>query len=492
MPNRPSTSETGEGGTVGPSSYSRILSKHTTRISATALTLAIAICFPLPSATANAADSISIGQRYEDGLDSRHSATRLRQATDSLGYSATGYTEGRNSTDAFHDGIRSAVLGLFGHANAGVFEVLGGPPGEYLGAGTTTDVVSLYSNFRWWSEYIPYLEVDDMRLAIFAGCYTSNSDPAFGSWPEIANQKGVDATVTFPGLVYFPANCASCNYSGNYFWDRFSAYVESGNALETALNKARSDLVAKEGSAAGWDEYFITGTVESPERITLASAPEGEPFTSDPAGAGSVLAKPPPPPSTERIGGRELAVHTTEDGAILRTDLATGEFVDYTAGAASNGGEHIDEEEAIARAEAFLGERVPDFEHFSMTDESRAEHGPGDARTAFTWRTMIQDAYGPSRIDVEIDRRTGSIVYASVARTTAPAGSPPIDEGEALELAHTLADGEVATAHAELDAWDGSWRWTVTLRHSSSDRHPDVRRFIIDATSGELLVEART
>ena len=153
--------------------------------------------------------SQGIGQRYNDGLDSRHSVTSFINAAKSIGYTGSAWTAGRSSTNAWSDAMGAAVVGYFGHANAGLFQVddaATDATDQFIGAGFETDVASTDSRFRWWGEYLPFTDVDDVRLAVLAGCYTANADEIFGQFAEIGERKGIDSVVGFTDLVYYPGS----------------------------------------------------------------------------------------------------------------------------------------------------------------------------------------------------------------------------------------------------------------------------------------------
>lgn len=163
-----------------------------------------------PEGAVAAPQAASIGNRYQDGLDSRFAAERFAQSTAALGYGSSSYTSGRSASDAWGDGLRSAVFGFFGHSNAGFAQVREGstdPADEFLAAGLDGDVGA--GNLSFWSEYLPFIDVDDMKLAIFGGCYTGYSSQDWGSFGAVGREKGVDSVVGFRGLVYYPANCTS-------------------------------------------------------------------------------------------------------------------------------------------------------------------------------------------------------------------------------------------------------------------------------------------
>lgn len=93
---------------------------------------------------------------------------------------------------------------MFGHANSGVFQTDEGPTDAedpYFAAGVDTDLVSTLTAVRFFGEYLPVLDIDDMRLLILGGCYTANEHPRCGSFNDMPVRRGVDAVVTFPELV---------------------------------------------------------------------------------------------------------------------------------------------------------------------------------------------------------------------------------------------------------------------------------------------------
>ncbi|MGP3947875.1 PepSY domain-containing protein [Streptomyces sp. 7N604] len=458
------------------------------------------------AAPAHAANNVNIGQRYNDGLDSRYSVTSLTSAAQSMGYTATGDTNGRHVNDVFNDGVGSAVLGLFGHSNGGIFQTDEGATDaqdSILAAGTTTDVVSPYSNVRFLTEYLPYAEIDDMRLLILAGCDTALSS-AWGDFNKAAISRGVDSVISFSDLVYYPATTSTTavsttNYSGNYFWDRFSYHATTGVSLSTALARARTDLVAKEGNAHGWDTYVIRGAVSNPGGVKLKPAGAGEPWDSDPLAteAFSSFAQLTPIATTtsQDADGAQLTDVTTAEGVLYRA-RPDGTILDAVGTPTTSGEVTLSADQAREAAQRFVQAGVPGFSaDWTLVTDEAASHLDGDALQLLQWRTVEAGKSGTREVTVEIDRRTGAVVYLSAARGAANAGAFPISAQEAIATARAAIGDEQSPATAVADTWDTS-RWTVTIDRGLTGRTdaqlPDVERLEVDARTGDVLARTTT
>jgi hypothetical protein len=475
------------------------------RVRAGAVTLAAFTALatlPLSASLASANTASSIGHRYHDKLDSRYSAHRLAQAAQGSGYAGTAYTNGRGSDDAWADGLNSSVFGLFGHANGGVFQLGEGTTDAedpLLAAGLDTDVAPIYANVRFFSEYLPFIDIDDMRLLVLAGCYTATSTPSYGDFNAAAVQKGVDSIVTFPGLVYFPASEAGTAmsatvYSGNYFWDRFATHAQSGVTVATALARARTDLVAKEGNAGGWDRYVVRGAVASPGAVSLRPAGAGEPLNSQPLGINPypTLTSLTVASSTwvdDATHGRITQVVTSE-GVSYRT-RADGTLLDLSAPTAASGPVKVDLPQAQTLAEQFLRDNVPAVDgSWSLVRSEEVSHINGDAVALLQFRPQLAGASGSQEVTVEVDRRTGAVTYLSHTRGSADTASFAVGQNEAVAAAldwlrqrgHSTAGRITATA----DTWHTS-RWTVQVDRGLDGPFADVDRVTVDANTGQVI-----
>jgi hypothetical protein len=465
----------------------------------TAVAAAAVMTLALPPATATAVTATSVGNRYTDKLDSRWSAQRLAQASAALGYAAGVHTAGRTAGEAWNDGLGAGVFGLFGHANGGLFQLReGSTPAQdaYLVAGTQLDVAPLYSNMRFFTEYLPVTDIDDMRLLVLAGCYTATTSASYGDFNAVAVEKGVDSVVSFPGLVYYPASEAgtassATAYSGNYFWDRFAAHAQSGVSVSTALSRARTDLVAKEGSAGGWDRYVIRGSVASPGAVSLLPAGSGQALTSRPLGVAAFS-------SVQDLTVTSRSTAEGPDGPV--TDVRTAEGVSYrlqndgslldlTAPAAVTGPVVLDETAARDRAERFLLANLPGFDaSWPLLAAEPVSHEDSDELALLRYRPRLAGQAGPQEITVEVDRRTGAVTYLGRTSGSASDATFAVTETEAIDAALGFLGHDAAAARritATADTWDSS-RWTVVVDRGLADGLPDVDLVTIDAVTGAV------
>lgn len=434
--------------------------------------------------------SQGIGQRYNDGLDSRHSVTSFINAAKSIGYTGSAWTAGRSSTNAWSDAMGAAVVGYFGHANAGLFQVddaATDATDQFIGAGFETDVASTDSRFRWWGEYLPFTDVDDVRLAVLAGCYTANADEIFGQFAEIGERKGIDSVVGFTDLVYYPSACTDCAYSGNYFWERFSLYARGGNTVAIALSKARTDLVAKEGNGGGWDAYRIGGSVTAPGSVRITPAGAGTPLTSQPLGIDpysvTSLTVTTSTSGTSPMGPTE-EFETTEGVAYRR--LATGQLLDVTAPASTLGELTVSMADAQAVAQAFVKNESKSLAGWTLTDSRGRAHTDGERLAAFEWRPLNQGVHGADEVMVEVDRRTGAITYFGHAWADPDTSEFAITADEAFGIVNGLVDTADAEVSVVGDVWNRP-RWTITVDRGLDDLVPDVDRLVVDGQTGEVL-----
>jgi hypothetical protein len=464
--------------------------------------LLLSAAFTLFAPPAYAANEVSLGRRYDDGLDTRLSALHLRDAAASIGYTAGASTIGRTANDAWSDGLNSAVFGLFGHANGGVFQVDEGPTDledPWLFAGRSTDVLPLTPNMRSFSEYLPFADVDDMRLLILAGCDTAQQS-GYGDFAAVAEAKGIDAVVVFPELVYYPsttpgAAIGTTDYAGNYFWGRFAYHATTGADVRTSLARARTDLVTKEGAASGWDLFVVEGAVANPGAVRLTPADNGQLLDSDPAATTAYssfsnlsvtdLAV------TEGVAGEQLTTAQTAEGVTVRRHT-DGTVLDAVGVPSRQGAVTLSLEASRSLAATFVSTQAgASATAWQLVDERTATHGGGETLAAFTWRPTVGSvAAGPGRIDVEIDRRTGAVVYYAASRPTSEPDvvEPRLTQAEALAVVAEFASTAGADVDAELASWDRP-TWTVTVDRGHDGAVPDVDRFVLDAVTG--LVTAR-
>jgi hypothetical protein len=457
-----------------------------------------------PIGPVQAADQVSLGRRFDDGLDTRLSALRLRDAAAVMGYAAAASTVGRSANDAWADGLGSAVFGLFGHANGGLFQLDEGPTDledPWLIAGRPADVLPPGSYTRAFSEYLPFADVDDMRLLVLAGCYTAN--PGInGDFITVAEAKGIDSVIAFPSLIYYPATepgaaISTTDYAGNYFWGRFSSHAGTGVDVRTALSRARTDIVAKEGDGRGWDQFVVEGAVANPGGVRLAPAGNGQLLDSDPVPTAAFVSLAELTVTERATGegpaGERLTTVSTADGVAYRT-RSDGMLLDLAGTPSTEGSVTLSLPDAATIAHRFLavhtGLRAA---HLDLPEQGTTAHGDGEALARFTWRLPVE-ASGPARVDIEVDRRTGAVVYFAATRpatTAEPVGGPLIGAAAALDLVAAATELDGAALDVEWSVWDRP-TWTVTVDRGLDGHVPDVDLFVVDAVTGEITARLTT
>jgi hypothetical protein len=445
-----------------------------------------------PSAS-QSAEARAVAQRFNDGLDSRHSASSLVSAAKAVGYTGTAKTSGTSADAAWVDAAGSQVIGYFGHANAGVFQVDEGSTNEtdqFIAAGRDAEVVSTDSRLRLWSEYLPVVDVDDVRLAILAGCDTAHADPFLGDFSSMGMSRGIDSIVTFKQKVYYPSKCTDCVYSGNYFWGRFSAYAKAGDSVATALSRARTDLIGKEGDGGGWGSYRITGSVSSPGTVRLKPAGSGEPLTSRPLGVDPFIVDSLAVHSS-RTGTSPMGETTeveTAEGIQYRRLTSTGELIDVVAPASTVGELTLDLDAAERVARHFVGEHARAVSPTSiLVQRGLAEHGAGQELAVFHWRaSTVDELPGADYLVVEVDRRTGAVTYFAHATDRPSSDDFRLTADQAVDVVSALTSVDGADISVTQDVWDRP-RWTVTVDRGLDGLVPDIDRFVIDGDSGEVL-----
>ncbi|WP_338783929.1 PepSY domain-containing protein [Streptomyces sp. DG1A-41] len=471
-----------------------------------ALSAAFVCALTVGAQPAQAVGETSLGRRFNDGLDTRLSATAFRDAARTIGYTGTSYTSGRSADNAWADGMDAGVFALFGHANGGIFQTDEGTTDDLdaiLAAGRTYDVAPIYENLRFFTEYLPYTDMDDMRLLVLAGCDTAQTGQ-LGNFNDVAVSRGIDSVISFSDLVMYPATTSgtlpsATNYSGNYFWSRFSYHATTGVSVSTALSRARSDLVAKEGSAGGWDKYVVRGAAANPGAVKLKPAAEGEPFNSQPVATPTFSSPasltPVSTTSAEGPSGEPLTTVHTAEGVEYRTD-ADGSLYDLVGVPSTSGEQSLDAAEVRAAAEEFVGRNVPGWSaDWELVAEESVSHIAGDAVTLLRWRPTEAGHPGAREVTVEVDRRTGAVTYLSAARGTAGTAGFVVTAEEAVAAARAAIGDDHGTATATPDTWDTS-RWTVTVDRGLTGRPgaetPDVERVTVDARSGAVLSRTAT
>lgn len=461
-------------------------------------------------ANAETRTAITIGRLFNDGLDPRLSAQRVAGAAGAAGYSATSHLGGRRAIDAWVDGQKASVVGLFGHSSAGIFMTDEGPvdaDDEFIAAGTLSQTGVTVgpggvtdgavpgamrlgkAHWAFWKEYLPYVDVDDVLLAILAGCYTANPHPAYGSFLDVGREKGMDSVVGWTDLIFFPTGgCVDCNYSGNYFWSQWATYAQQGDTAAVALSKANSDLLVKEGSSSGWDRWYFGGALPSPGDVRIAPAARGTPLNSSPFGIGPFQPLSLPIASSRDVvvDGRNYLEVSTDLGVVYRVDKDTNDIVWLFAPASTAGTEAIGAETVLSTAVEFARESLNSIsmDELSLVDTDRTAHQDGEIRHRFVWRSLVGAVPGSTRVEIEIDGRTGSVVGFSASQARPVASDFAIGAAHAEAVAEELLEPGYSV-QSSADIWDRP-RWIVRAERPGG-LVPDVKVIVVDATNGKVV-----
>ncbi len=498
-----------------------------------AVILAVLMATGGPASAAPPQSSVSGLVYPSDGLNTSVAAQQVGSALTAIGYANTTYPSGRTAKQAWDDGANDAVFGVFGHANAGVISTDEGPVSEYQLLYASCPYgpycYSLYQE-KFWSDYLPFIYVDDMRLAILAGCDTANVHPVYGSFGQVGKERGIDSIIGFTDLIYSPANCGeNCLYSGNYFWSRFAAYVRNGDTVVNALSKAGNDLYAREGSYQGYDKYKIEGALANPGDVRLVPAAYGEPYNSQPLGGSSssstsnlpsrpadILLAPSffgellnsqlvGPTDTFNLNGlttssehpltidnRQVWDRETTQGISYRIDANTKELLWLMAPASTTGQTKLTEDEAWRAASDFADRYVPWFEEADgVVTASRPNHLDGDELFGYSWRIGTVSGPGPRLVEIEVDRRTGAIVHYAQAVASPSVMALAISREDAISNAQEAVGTVTTVESAVSEVWNQPV-WLVTLNRAGENLTPDLLYIVIDGQTGEVVHQEAT
>lgn len=461
-------------------------------------------------------------------------AQQVGSTLTAMGYANTTYPSGRSAQQAWDHGANDAVFGVFGHANAGVISTNESPIGEYQLLYASCPYgpycYSFYQNYKFWSDYLPFVYVDDMRLAILAGCDTANAHPVYGSFGQVGKERGIDSIIGFTDLIYSPANCGSnCLYSGNYFWSRFAVYVQNGDTVVNALSKAGNDLYVCEGSYQGYDKYKIEGALANPGDVRLVPAAYGEPYNSQPVGglsssSTSIMPSRPGdmwPTSTFfgellnsqldgtsdtfnlnglttisehplTIDNRQVWDRETTQGLSYRIDANTKELLWLMAPASTTGQTKLTEDEARLAASDFADRYVPWFEETDgIVTTSRPNHLDGDELFGYSWRISSVSGPGPRLVEIEVDRRTGAVVYFAQAVASPSTMALAISREDAISNAQEALGTATTVESAVSEVWSQPV-WLVTFNRAGESLTPDFSYVVVDGQTGEVIHQEAT
>lgn len=448
-----------------------------------ALTLA---ALPLLPSAASAEDASSLGYVAPDGLDTRLAAKAISEAAAAVGYTAHTHLNGQTPTEAWNSMRDSQVVAWFAHSAPGYVTTKDNADPyqrQYIVSGATPmERVLPAPNTRAWLEYRPYLDVDDVKLAILAGCRTAlKNEVSQDHFPEVGKHVGIDSLVTYRQDVFFPGGNTAT--SGNYYWQRAANYLANGQPIRRALDWARSDLQAKEGSAQGWGSYLITGTVTSPEEVRLTGTKAGQASTSNLLAALPIDLSPLAVPVSLTSGS--LLVTEDPNGTVTRRDPSSGRVVDVLATPTKAGLVSFTDDALVQRASQFTSDLIGESVSSWASTSSEVSHVPGQDALMVEWRTAHR------LITAEVDKRSGAVTYWNDAQAptgTASQVGPEMTEHEAFQLASSVEPADVISL-STVREW-GSTKFIFASRIASeAPGAEELKRLItVDATSGDVTI----
>jgi hypothetical protein len=246
----------------------------------------------------------------------------------------------------------------------------------------------------------------------------------------------------------------------------------------------------------------VGGAVADPGAVRLAPAGNGQLLDSAPVAtvAYASLADL-PVASTSRSqgpGGLSLTdVRTTAGVSYRMTD--DGTILDAVGVPSTSGdiGLSIAQARAIA-AEFLTAHTGTPLVDWSMHEERTTDDGGGEALATFTWQPASSGISGPARIDIDVDRRTGAVVYYAATQPLAPPdramhpiSQHPISRADALAAVAGVVDIDGARVEATPEVWDQAF-WLVTVDRGLDDGFPDVDQLRVDAVTGRITSHVTT
>lgn len=448
-------------------------------------------------ATEPAPTLLSVGEYKWNNLGG-NTGTGAKAFADQLrpsGYRTSLYTDGRPVADVFEELPTHSISFLHGHGAPGQIDTRDSsdPNTAILGTipPTTTWDIAPPPHIRELDDYLPASEIDDSLLLIFSACETAETSDVWGNLLDVAASKGVDSVVGMRGKPLIPHMDSTTPMSyGNYFWNRAAYYLKSSNTLSQSLNKAVQDLIAREGSASGWQRYVIAGAATSPGSTRVIPARAG---TTTVPGIGVLPERPEElraqTSQVDIVDGNEVVDAITADGVSYRTDADTGQLLALSGEALAFGPVRLTEDDAAEAARVFaMGQLGPGGRITSMGSD---RYGVLRNSVATTVIMKARDAENVANVLlVEVDRRSGRVTTFVRGHAAAPAtGQTAISREDAVRVAQqTEPSGTVLGA--SLLEWSATPEWVVRLEVPVEDGSWAMRREVrVDAESGAVTSE---
>ena len=392
----------------------------------------------------------SIGQLYLGAprsapalgtLDTEPAAKALGGALSRLGYQRHVLLGGQQPSAILREASAAAVIAIFDHANAGNILTQGDGTNLCKTEGLVASAAYTFTCARSaWLRFgaLPAFDLWSVRLMIFAGCNTANTATNhLGNLLQTATSLGVGTVVGFRDDVYYPSSARNAAAgSGDYFWGRFARYVRRGTPVGVALQEAERDLVRQTGRTWGYDGWAVSGASHDPGSLRLTLP-------------GARAAATEAPPSARGRDGE-------------------GDVVSYTASATTHGATKLSAASARAAAWRFLARQDPHLGggRLQLMAERRLSHEPDEMLEGLEFRSRHDGIPGPAVAELEVDLRSGAVVYLAAGQVVPSSSRFAISRRTAIRAALAVFH-DAAVRAATRDVWSYP-RWTVKLRPRGS------------------------
>jgi hypothetical protein len=446
----------------------------------------------LTPAASRAYETATWGQRYVDQLDTREHALQMHYALGTAGY--TNYHGEEASTGLALDYNTRLRQGVFFSGHAGYGRYMAGADGGKFENMFMAERLTLALPSSSWSTSPAATELDDVKFAIFAGCYTADEDPfAYsGNFMRVGASKGIDSVVGWTGAngaqVYGDIDRSHDGVS-NYFWARAAIYFSRGHQFIDVMGLAKTDTFKRFGDDWGWGTHWrVAGAAAWPEYFRIKPAQPGQPngYAERPGARASVANAPRTPADAvaddaniplERLEERDEAGRLTYYREVASVEGIVGQSL---AGLRERAAAFLD-----ANASQVTGRP------WSEVSAETVSPAPGYAIARFTFRPRIDNVPGPAVALLDLDRRTGRVVSFSLARAAnVRATTFAVGRDEATDIARREAQPDLEIATVVPEIWDQP-RWVVTLK-GETPAGTVRQRLTIDATDGSVIGDGRS
>lgn len=464
-----------------------------------ALGLCVAVDSHNPAQAQSAPSALAVGKTRWPvlGGNTGAGAKAFGDQLDLAGYATTIDTNGRFTDQVFNDVRSKSVVFLHGHGHAGNItteDTSATGENQYFLAQippTLTWDLLPPPQYVEWDDYLPASEIDGLLLAVLSSCETAETHETWGSLPGVLKAKGVDTSVTMFGQPLIPSADSTTPLSyGNYFWARAGYYLRTGNTVGSALAKALQDLIAKEGTASGWNRTHISGAASSPSTTKILPPRPGA-TVIPPVGLlpGSAATLTETSTKRESLATGDVIDSDTTAGITIRRDAETGILLGAWGSPTLAGSDQLSTADAAELAREFLAAEAG--APIQIVDSRSTITEPVEGARTLATEFVFHDGIGREGFAVvEVDLRMGKVVSYAHDRSEVTPVPIKVSRQQAIDSALALVGGG-RVVETTIRTWTDT-RWVVTIEQEANDDYPRIRRVSIDADNGRIIDEAIT